>query len=76
MNKARRVTLRNAAEYINQAKILIDRVKDQEELSYDNLPDGIIDSERGEKMEHAIDLLDEAAEDLDSALIKIDEARE
>lgn len=76
MNKDRRVSLRNAADHIRLAKELVDMVKDQEDFSYSNLPEGIIDSERGEKMERAIDLLDEASEDLDSALSKIDEAKE
>lgn len=76
MNKARRVSLRNAADLIRQAIHLVETVKDQEDFSFMNLPEGIADSEKSEKMEHAIDLLDEASEDLDSALNKIDEAGE
>ncbi len=75
MNNRRRADLRNAADFIRQAKQLVDMVKDQEEFSYDNLPEGIADSERGEKMEYAIDLLDEASDDLDSALDKINDAK-
>lgn len=75
MNNRRRADLRNAADFIRQAKQLVDMVKNQEEFSYDNLPEGIADSERGEKMECAIDLLDEASDDLDSALDKINDAK-
>lgn len=85
MNKQRRKTLRDAisllelaAANIDEAKDLIEVVKDEEEESYENLPEGVQCGERGDCMQQNIDTLDEVYSDLDEidlqeTIDKIDE---
>lgn len=60
MNNSRRAELRAVIAVIESAIEKVESVKDDEQMSYDNLPEGIQDSDRGETMQEAIDNLDEA----------------
>lgn len=74
MNKSRRKKLAEASEMISQASSIIESVMDEEHEAYDNLPESIMDGERGEKMEQAIEFLESAISDLESAVENIDSA--
>lgn len=65
MNKVRRKRLAEAIDLINQAKGILEKVKDEEQEAYDNLPESFQYGERGEQMQEYIDSMDEAYENLD-----------
>jgi len=54
--------LYKAQDIISEANWEIDSIKDEEQEAYDNLPENLQYSEKGEKMEEAIDNLDNAHE--------------
>ena len=60
MNKERRKKIRDVLREIESLKDVIEKVRDEEMDSYDNLPDGFKCGEKGEEMEEHIDNLDEA----------------
>lgn len=66
MNAARRKELKKALELLREAQDLlvqasdmIEEIKSEEEESFDNLPECLQESERGEHMQECIDNLDE-----------------
>lgn len=65
MNKVRRKRLAEAIDLINQAKGILEEVKDEEQEAYDNLPESFQYGKRGEQMQEYIDSMDEAYENLD-----------
>lgn len=67
MNRVRRKRLENAFDLINQAKDILEEVKDEERESLENLPDNFRYGDRGEEMEGYIEMLDEAYGYLDDA---------
>lgn len=73
MNKERRALLRRAADMVYEAKVIVARANDDEENAYDNLPDGIRESDRGDTMQETIDQLDNIIEELDNAYDQIRE---
>ena len=76
MNNFKRKRLNEAIELLEQAKVLIDEVKEEEQTSFDNLSEGLQQSEKGVKMEEAITLLEESVDSIDEILPKIQEAAE
>lgn len=74
MNQARRKLLFYAAGNLNAASTLVSRAFDEEEDCLGNLPDSLQNSERYERMENAIDALNDAMESIDAAIEKINEA--
>lgn len=65
MNKVRRKRLAKAIDLINQAKGILEEVKDEEQEAYDNLPESFQYGERGEQMQEYLDSMDEAYENLE-----------
>lgn len=47
MNNTRRAQLRKALGMIETAQSIIEEVKEQEQEAYDNLPEGLQESDRG-----------------------------
>ena len=71
MNKSRRSRLSILQEQIQDIMSAMDEIRNEEQEAYDNLPESIQYSERGDAMTDAIDSMDEAAsllEDIDSYL--------
>lgn len=66
MNKVRRKQLADAMELIEQVQAIITEVAEEEREAFENLPEGLQASERGEKMEETADFLEEIVEALDS----------
>ena len=64
MNAQRRKTLAEAIDHIYKAYYIIETVKDEEQEAYDNLPESIQYSDRGEQMSDNIDNLDEIFDSL------------
>ena len=74
MNKQQRKRINDAIRVIQGAYDALDQVygeldaiKEEEQEKYDNLSEGLQESEMGETMQAAIDTLDEACSDLESA---------
>lgn len=68
MNKQKRKRLSTAKEMISTACGIIEDVRDDEQESYDNLPEGIQESNVGVSMEENIDILTDAIDYLNSAV--------
>ena len=71
MNAARRKELSKAIDLIEQAKEIISAVAEEEREAYDNLPEGLQESEMGEKMNEIADDLEYV--DLDEVVDTIEE---
>ena len=72
MNIKRRKRIALAADTIEIEIDLLREILDQEQEAYDNLPEGLQASSRGEAIQEIIDRLEQAIDSFDSA---IDELR-
>lgn len=64
MNKQRRKEIEKAQDIILEAKDMLESAMEEEQDAYDNLPESIQDSERGEEMQSYIDILQEVVDNL------------
>lgn len=67
MNKERRKRLQKVFDMIDEAQQIISDVKDEEQESYENLPENFQYGEKGEEMQGYIEMLDEVDGYLDDA---------
>ena len=74
MNKNRRSKLREAKSLLGKAVSIVTDVRDDEQEAFDNLPEGLQESERFSKMEEAIDGLEDAISSIESASENIENA--
>lgn len=68
MNNVRRKELRSIIKEIETVKTRLDSVLSDEQDAFDNLPDGLQCSMRGEDMEEAIDAMESACDSLDEVI--------
>lgn len=68
MNKKRRKLISDNITLLENIKSNIEDILSDEEFSFDNMPENLQGSLRGEESETAIDLLGSALEDLDNAI--------
>ena len=54
----------------------IEMLKDEENEAYENLPESLQDSEKGERMQYSIDALEEAYDQIDEAVGQLETAIE
>ena len=73
MNKARRKSLEKANELLQQALDIIRETQEEEQGAYDNMPEGLQGSERGEQMQEYTSILEEAADSLEDYSSQIQE---
>ena len=66
MNKARRREIEKAIALMEQAREILEEVKDEEQNAFDNMPENLQSSERGETMEDYIYTLEEFIGNLDT----------
>ena len=76
MNKARRNQLAEIKEKLSELRDMIDTVLAEEQEAYDNLPESLQESERGEAMQTAIDAMESAIESCEEAESSLEEAQE
>jgi hypothetical protein len=76
MNNERRKAIRGALELLEQAKDIIETVAEEERAYYDNMPEGIQASEKGEKAEENASALDDALNNIDEAIENVSHAIE
>lgn len=68
MNKARRISITKIADSLQALKSDVESIQSEEQDAYDNLPESLQDSERGDRMQEAIDNLDDAMTLIDEAV--------
>ena len=59
MNKERRKDLSKAMDKLYEGKDLLQSVLEEEQNAFDNMPEGLQQSERGETMEEGISAMEE-----------------
>lgn len=74
MNKSRRKEIAEIVETLSELRERIEQLQEAEQESFDNLPEGIQGTERGETMEAAIDALGSACDELDNVTVALVEA--
>ena len=68
MNKARRKMLQGIIDELDAQREQLEAVQEGEQEAYDNLPDSIQDTERGETMSENASDLEQAASDLEDII--------
>lgn len=81
MNKQRRKEIEKIVMELNDAKLKLEKLRerietvlDEEQDAFENLPEGIQDSERGDIMQKNVESLESANDGIDNAFNEIDEA--
>lgn len=74
MNNTRRKQIAAIMAKLEELKEEVEALHDEEQECFDNLPEGIQYSERGEAMEAAADNLDSAFSSIEEALEYLEEA--
>lgn len=72
MNKERRDRLSDVIASLEEAKDLLEDVKNDEQDAFDNMPVGLQCSERGSKMEDYIELMEDAGDQIDNVRVFIE----
>lgn len=72
MNKERRDRLSDVIVSLEEAKDLLEDVKNDEQDAFDNMPVGLQCSERGSKMEDYIELMEDAGDQIDNVCVFIE----
>ena len=73
MNKERRMKILNIIKEIEMVKDKLQDVLNEEESVFDNMPENLQCSMRGEESEESIDYMNEAVDALDSAIEQLEE---
>jgi hypothetical protein len=68
VNRIRRKELQKAVDLLEQAKSIIEACRDEEQDAYDNLPESLQYSDRGEAMDGFIYEMEDAIDSIDSAV--------
>ena len=76
MNKARRKALDEVLATLESAREMLENVKDEEQEAYDNLPESLQATDRGQGMEVAIGFLEDAMDYVDNAVESCSSAQE
>lgn len=76
MNAKQRKELQGYADSLEEIKCAIEEMRDDEECKFENMPEGLQESERGEAMQFAIDQLEEASTYLQDSIDAINEILE
>lgn len=74
MNKMNRKQLSDLISRIETIREELDEIKDGEEEKFDNMPENLQDSEKGEALSEIIDFLDSASESLNESVESIQSA--
>ena len=71
MNNKRRSKLKKADGILSEALSIVQAVLDEEEDSFENIPESLQGTDRYDKMEEAIDYLGDCVEQIDAAKTSI-----
>ena len=73
MNKQRRSLIADVIDRLETIRGDIEIIRDEEQDAFDNMPEGIQESDRGQQMEEYIGLMEDAMDEIDSALENLGE---
>ncbi|MDZ7920662.1 hypothetical protein [Rhodoferax sp.] len=73
MNRDRRTRLAKISAKLEELQQELESVKDEKQGAFDNMPESLQGSEKGEAMEHAVSELDCFSDDLTGLIDKIAE---
>ncbi len=76
MNQDNRKELQRAISLIEEANEIVERIKEGEQEKFDNLSEGLQQSERGQKFEENVSILDDAFSQLEDSIENIQNAIE
>ena len=76
MNKQRRKMIEDVKTRLDELKSSIEMILEEEREAYDNMPESLQESERGQAMDDAIYALDSALEACDEVKEHLDEAQQ
>jgi hypothetical protein len=74
MNKDRRTSLEAIANKIDGLKCELETLRDEEQEYFDNMPESLQGSDKGETAENAISNLDDAINSLEESMNSINES--
>ena len=75
MNKWRRIMIDDAISYLEKAKEILETVLEEEQEYFDNMPEGLQSSEKGDKAQEAISNLDVSVDALDTVISDCESAK-
>lgn len=73
MNKERREELLDVVQYLDDAIDRLGEIRDDEQEAFDNLPEGLQNSIRGDSMQEAIDVLEQFESDINDVRDQIED---
>lgn len=76
MNNERRAELKKAITHLDDARTIVEQIRDDEQDSYDNMPEGLQSSSKGERLEEITDQLSETASTIEQCVTDIEQAME
>lgn len=76
MNKQRRKELNEIINKLSELRDDLESLTSEEEECYDNMPENLQYSEKGERIEAAVESLNDALDSIDNAIDSINEAIE
>ena len=74
MNKQKRTELQSIIEELRASQNRIEIVMDDEQECFDNLTEGLQQTERGQRMEETVDILSSAIDSIEEAINALEEA--
>ena len=76
MNKQRRKELNGIIEKLEDLKSYVEELRDEEQDYFDNMPENLQGSEKGEMAENAISEMDDAISSIEDAICSLETASE
>ena len=74
MNAQGRKEIAKYIASLEEIKDKLDSMKDEEQDKFDNMPEGLQESERGEAMQEAIEQLETVCDNLDEVISALEES--
>lgn len=72
MNKQRRMEIKNIIAELENIKTKLDNVFSEEQYAFDNMPENLQYSMRGEESQEAIDYMSEAVSNIEEAIDQLE----
>lgn len=76
MNKERRKMIEKVVSKLYDLREQVESIMDEEQEAFDNMPESLQETERGERMQEVVDALDSACYDIDNIIDNLNEATE
>lgn len=75
MNKVRRKSIDTLMARLEDLRLDVEYLQEEEQEAFNNIPESLQESEKGEKIQESIDALEEALSNLEEALENLDTAK-